>query len=120
MCPFKLDHINIDEFFQANWELFVERFLGEDITLLPYGFLRNQDARISNPGKSATHKIVCSYLSQEQMVEHDFLCFTTFVEGTSKTSPPFDFVYVKDLESHQPIIRKLDELNFKLIQIQSE
>lgn len=112
----------LDDWMQANWELLVERQLGKEIFLLPYGYDKSSMARYLSKGHEANHQIICTEKHSSNAGKYEFLCFLTADSIlndnlTYKIDTPFDFVRVKELDSSKQVAFPVDKITFNIISV---
>ena len=106
----------IDNWLQANWELMVEKQLGNSkVILAPYGYDINPDNRYMMSGAPFTHRVICELLDSRD--SYFFLEFSTTERGAVKYAPPLDFVAVEN-QNNKIEYLQLDKVNFSLATIQ--
>lgn len=103
----------IDDWIQANWEFLVEQQILEDNQFLhPYGGLSSSNCRITNKNVEMTHQVFCMQKTQIRDKKYLFLSFVTKDDNGYKVEPPFDYVYVKDIENGRLIVLPFEQLDF--------
>jgi hypothetical protein len=104
----------IDEWMQSNWELLVERQVGDEITLLPYGYDSTPGARYLEKNKSANRRLIADLDVQPLHEKSIFLCFTSKTTSGFETAPPFNFAYLESIKTRERFAVPIEGLSFRL------
>jgi hypothetical protein len=106
----------IDHWFQANWELMVEKQLGNaEVILTPYGYDASPNSRYTKVGAKATHRVICKV--EGVTGNYMFMSFVSEVDGSRKLEPPFDRISAKEENGREILLFGLDEVGFELEEI---
>lgn len=106
----------IDHWFQANWELMVEKQLGNaEVVLAPYGYDASPNSRYTKVGTKSTHRVLCKV--QGDTGKYMFMSFVSEVDGSRKLEPPFDRISAKEVNGREIYLLDLNQVDFELEEI---
>jgi hypothetical protein len=106
----------IDYWFQANWELMVEKQLGNaEVVLAPYGYDASPNSRYTKVGTKSTHRVLCKV--EGVTGKYVFMSFVSEDDGNRKLEPPFDRISAKEVSGGEIFLFDLGDVEFELEKI---